>query len=127
MDELYDLKDKLCRELKKYSDRDLSGSGIEIIDKLTHTIKNLDKILESGEYSGAMPDRVSNRNNSMAYDRYSNARRRDSRGRYTSRDYSRDGYSYHEGTVEELREIMEEAPESVKSDIQRVIRKMESM
>ena len=38
-----------------------------------------------------------------------------------------EGYSYHDGTIEELKEIMEEAPSEVKSDINKVIRKMESM
>lgn len=57
--------------------------------------------------------------------------RRDSMGRYSSTDgrgYSmNEGYSYHDGTIEELKEIMEEAPSEVRSDINKVIRKMESM
>lgn len=127
MKELYELKEKLCDELKDYSKKNISGSAIDVVDKLSHTIKNLDKIIETYEeegYSGRYSNRMYDNNMSMASDRYSNARRRDSRGRY-SRNYSRDGYSY--GTAEELRDIMDEAPEDVKSDIQRIIRKMESM
>ena len=47
MHELQALKDKLMAELKKYSSRtDMSASTLDVVDKLTHTIKNLCKILE---------------------------------------------------------------------------------
>lgn len=129
MKELYELKEKLCDELKEYNKKSMSGSNIDVVDKLSHTIKNLDKIIETYEeegYSGSYPNRMPNYDYAMASDGRSYARRRDSMGRY-SRNYSRDGYSYHDGTVEELKDIMKDAPEEVKSDIQRVIRKMESM
>lgn len=56
--------------------------------------------------------------------RGSNARR-DSMGRYSSeRGYSRDGREM----AEELRDLMEDAPdESVRSDLERIIRKVENM
>ncbi len=129
MKELYELKEKLCDELKEYNKKSMSGSNIDVVDKLSHTIKNLDKIIETYEeegYSGSYPNRMPNYGYAMASDGRSYARRRDSIGRY-SRNYSRDGYSYHDGTVEELKDIMKDAPEEVKPDIQRVIRKMESM
>lgn len=132
MKELYELKEKLCEELKEYGKKEMSAGSLDVVDKLTHTIKNLDKIIETYEeegYSGSY-GRMPNYDYAMASDGRSYARgrtaRRDSMGRY-SRNYSRDGYSYHDGTVEELKEIMQEAPEEIKNDIQRVIRKMESM
>ena len=57
MDAVYDLKDMLCEELEEYGKKDkLDVGGLEIVDKLAHTIKNLDKIIEKydeEEYSGA--------------------------------------------------------------------------
>ena len=84
MKELYELKDKLCEELKEYGKKDMSAGSLDVVDKLTHTIKNLDKIIEGYEddYSN-----YSGRN----YRGRSYARNRDSRGRYSS-----NGYSYEE-------------------------------
>ena len=130
MKELYELKEKLCDELKTYGKKDMSAGSLDVIDKLTHTIKNLDKIIEKREeegYSGRYSDGMYDRDMSVG-DRNSYARgrnmRRDSMGRYSN--YS-NGYSYHDGTVAELKEIMKDAPEEVKADIQKAIRKMETM
>lgn len=55
--EYEDLKKKLCKELEDIKSRKNIGMAeIEIIDKLTHSIKNLDKIIENegeGGYSEA--------------------------------------------------------------------------
>lgn len=75
MKKLYSLKDKLCEELKEYSDRaKLDAASLDVIDKLTHTIKNLDKIIETYEmeeanYSMARMPRfnMSYEGNSRAY------------------------------------------------------------
>ena len=59
MHELYKLKEMLCKELEEYGSKgDLSAGSLEIVDKLAHALKNLDKIIESkeeesGEYSSA--------------------------------------------------------------------------
>ena len=59
MHELYQLKEMLCKELEEYGSKgDLSAGSLEIVDKLAHALKNLDKIIEtkeeeSGEYSSA--------------------------------------------------------------------------
>ena len=51
-------------------------------------------------------------------------RGRDSMGRYTSRR----GYSYDDGMIEELRSLMESAPdERTKSEFRQFIAKMEKM
>lgn len=47
MHELYELKEMLCEELKEYGSKDkLDVGGLEIVDKLAHAIKNIDKIIE---------------------------------------------------------------------------------
>lgn len=141
MDALYDLKDKLCQELEEYGDKELSAGSLSTIDSLAHTIKNLDKIIEkyeeddySGAYDGSYDDGNMNRNmngTSRRYSmrRYSGARgdgrgrgrnaRRDSMGRYSS-----DGKMM----AQELRELMEDAPdERIKMEMQRLIQKVENM
>lgn len=55
MHELHDLREMLCKELKEYGMKgDLSAGTLDIVDKLCHAIKNLDKIIEvdGSEYSG---------------------------------------------------------------------------
>lgn len=57
MHELYELKEKLCKELEEYGGKeDMTAGSLEVIDKLAHAIKNIDKIIEmydEGEYSNA--------------------------------------------------------------------------
>ena len=145
MHELYELKEMLCKELEEYGRKgDLSASSLEIVDKLAHALKNLDKIIESKEeesgeeYSGAMPRRGgsyryddgmmtggSYRGGSYARGRGSNARR-DSMGRYASRGYSRAEGDMAE-IVEELRGMMDSLPEEKQHEVQRFIEKVDRM
>ena len=117
MHELYELKEKLMDTLEEYAKKDMTGNNLEIVDKLTHTIKNLCKILEDSEES-----EYSNRDGRMYNGRYSRtgmsyADRRDSRGRYSSDD----------GMIRELREMAHDAPDSrTRMEIENLIRKMES-
>lgn len=114
MNELYELRDKLREELEEYSHKEMTANSLDVIDKLAHALKNLDKVIdaEEGGYSGREP---------MMY-RRSYARNRDSKGRY-SRTYSYDGDMIHE-----LRSMMEDAPdEKTRQEFQRFIQKMESM
>ena len=125
---LYELKETLCSELEEYGKKGkMSAGDLDVVDKLTHTIKNLDKIIENydGEYSSrkySMRGEYSNR-----YDdgQYSMARgrggrvKRDSMGRYSS---------HNDMMVQELRELMEDAPdERTKMEFQKFIEKMEMM
>lgn len=138
MNELYELKEMLCDELKEYGRKgELKNTGaLEVVDKLTHTIKNLDKIIEKYEeedYSGADGYYMgsyrneggrggSYRGGSYARGRGRNARR-DSMGRYSS-----EGYSRNDGMVMELRELMQDAPdERTKQEFERFIKKIEAM
>lgn len=69
MKEIYELREKLCDELKEYGNKEMSAGSLDVIDKLSHAIKNIDKILDSDEmYSGRYEGR--------SYGR---------RGRYSSR------------------------------------------
>lgn len=95
MEYMYELKDKLCDELEEIAKKGELGAGdLEIVHKLTDTIKNIDKIeimKEDGGYSQAGDWEMRG-----TYDRGSSYRRkRDSMGRYSrdgrDMDYSRDG------------------------------------
>lgn len=138
MHEIYELKEKLMKELEEYGRKgELTAGSLDVVDKLSHTIKNLCKIIEKaeeeeGEYSmaggnytyarGGQSYRDGNSMRSYARGRGRNARR-DSMGRYSST-----GYSYgNEDMIEQLEGLMEEAPEQVKQDIQRLITKVGSM
>lgn len=147
MHELYELKDKLLQELEEYGAKELSAGTLDVVDKLSHAVKNLCKIIEmkedEEEYSGEMVGGMGGtsyarggnrggsyrgsyegRGGSYARGRGSNARR-DSMGRYSSeRGYSRDG----EDLAGQLRDLMEDAPdETIRRDMERLLRKVEQM
>lgn len=53
MHELRELRKTLCRELKTYGNQEnISINTLDIVDRLSHAIKNLDKIIEHNEKSG---------------------------------------------------------------------------
>lgn len=152
MDKLYDLKEMLCEELKEYGSKDkLDVGGLEIVDKLAHAVKNIDKIIEAYEmedegmsmrgsyYSregqgGQGGQGMSRRGGSYARGggrgRGQNARR-DSMGRYSSNyRYSREGRYSRDGEdmAQELRSLMEEAPdEQTRREIEKLVEKLEQM
>ena len=112
MDYMHDLKEKLCDELEEIARKPEMGAGdLEIIHKLTDTIKNLDKIemLEDGGYSQAGDWEMEGRGSYGRGSSYRN-QRRDSRGRY-SRDRGR-MYSRADGKehmMEQMEMLMEQA------------------
>ena len=131
MHELYELKDMLCKELKEYGEKgELTAGSLETIDKLAHAMKNLDRVIEAyeddGEYSGrSYPDGMGG---SYARGRYSREGRSYARGRMNARRDSMGRYSRDDGMIEELRDLMKDAPnEAIKRDIQRLVDKMEQM
>ena len=128
MEYLYDLKEKLCKELEEYAQKSNMNAGdLEMVHKLTDTIKNVDKImmLEEGGYSQA-----ADMDSPSSYARgssYANRGKHYVRG-HCSRDggysregrggYSRDGYSRARGysrseakdsMMEQLGAMMEDA------------------
>lgn len=102
MHKLYELKDMLCEELEEYGEKGkLDVGSLDVVDKLAHAIKNIDKIIkceEDGGYSNTyMMDGGMDMRHSYRGGR-SYARRRDAMGRY-SRDFKAD-----------LEELMASAP-----------------
>lgn len=119
MNELYDLKKKLCKELEEYADKKVDAGSLEVIDKLSHAIKNLDKIIDCYEEEG-----YSNRYDGNSYRGRSYARKRDSMGRFSRRGYSR----ADETMISELRDLMNDVPdERTRHEFQSFISKLESM
>ena len=115
MEYMHELKEKLCDELEEIARKGELGAGdLEIVHKLTDTIKNLDKIEmleDGGGYSQAgdweIEGRAYNRGNSYA------RRKRDSMGRYSREGRGgRGGYSRHdakEAMMEQMEMLMDQA------------------
>lgn len=146
MHDIYQLKEMLMDELKEFGKKgELTAGSLETVDKLSHAVKNLCKIIEAyeeeeeysmaGDGSYRYPDDGSYarggrdgrggsyRGGSYARGRGRNARR-DSMGRYSSEGYSRAA----EEMVDQLREMMEEAPdEQTRMEIQKLMKKLEQM
>lgn len=104
MHDLYELKDRLVKELENYGKKgDLSAGSLDVVDKLAHAAKNLCKVIEDAEDSG--------------YSSRGYSRRRDSR-------YSRDGYSM----AQRLRDMSHDAPdEATRREMDRLASRMEQM
>jgi hypothetical protein len=108
MQRIKHLRDMLCDELCEYGEKDsLTAQDVDMIDKFAHAAKNLDKILAGPE--GYSMDGHSTKR--MYYDRAYEGRayeggasgdysgrgrgpgaKRDSMGRYSSRDYAMSDY-----------------------------------
>ena len=135
MEYMHELKEKLCDELEEIARKGELGAGdLEIIHKLTYTIKNLDKIgmLEDG-YSQAgdweIEGRAYNRGSSYA------RRKRDSMGRY-SRDGRamryRDDRMYSraeakEDIMDQIEDMMGDANEKEKAILRRAMTELEKV
>lgn len=154
MHELYELKEKLMDELAQYGSKEMSTGSLEVVDKLAHTIKNLCKIIEDmeeyseagGSYESGMGGNMGGSGRGGSYARggrggssgrgsyagggsYARGSYADGRGRgsQANRD-SRGRYSSEGSMVEELRELMEDAPDQkTRMEFEKFIRKMESM
>lgn len=117
-----DVREMLCEELDRFGEQnELSAGSLDTIDKLSHAIKSIDTIMAMEESGYSKDGRYS------SYDDNSYARmRRDSRGRYSrGRSYNDGRYSYDDGVVEQLHDIMESAPDSrTKKAIQEAIKKI---
>lgn len=123
MAKMEELREMLCEELDKITKKgELSAGSLDVIDKLTHSIKSIDTILAM-EDAGYSSDDYSMRGNSYARGRGSNARR-DSMGRYSSDNYSMRGgrsgergrnYSYDD-EMNNLREQLEDMERMAKDE-----------
>lgn len=140
MHKIKELKDMLCDELEEYGGKDsLSAADLDIVDKLAHTVKNLDKIL--GESEGYSMDGYSRRySGGRSYDRsydgdYSGD---DSSGDYSGRrgrgaNAKRDSMGRYSGAhtpimINDLRNLMQKAPdEETRKEFERFIQRIETM
>jgi hypothetical protein len=147
MEYIEKIKKMLCKELDEYAMKQkISGADLDMIWKLTDTVKNLDKIsmLEESEgYSEARGGRGRSYMGGSSYDddmMYSERRgrgrnaRRDSMGRYSSdmgddysermdRRYSRDDAKDH--MMNKLGEMMTSADEEQRQILKDAMRKIE--
>ena len=120
------LSDKISEKTRKIKNGGMSDGDLETIDKLTHSLASVKKIIafmeDEGEYSGSYPMgyreayRGSYRGGS-----YRN-QRRDSMGRYSGeRGYSRNDLA------DKMRDLMMDAPDDrTRQEIQRMIEKLEA-
>lgn len=143
MHKLYELKDMLCEELEEYGSKDkLDVGGLEIVDKLAHAIKNLDKIIEAyeeeeeysmegrgGSYAQGGNTGGMGRSYRGSYARGRRNAKCDSMGRYSRNRYSREGYSMAaDDVIEEVRGMMQDAPgDKTRREYERIIKKLEQM
>lgn len=149
-EELKKICDTLNRELEHANEKisraggNITGDDLSYIDRLTHAIKSVKTTIammeaeDEGESGYYMPmyggrsyggrsyaDGMNGEGRSYARGRSSYARGRDSMGRFTSR---RGGMSYDDGMVEELRDLMDRAPdEPTRREFQKLITKLEQM
>lgn len=150
---IYKVEEMLCDELEKIGEKnELTAGSLETADKLSHALKNVQKIIEyyesMGDYDGYSRDNGrsywdgsydrdgrggrTGSNQYGSYDRSSYARgrgsnaKRDSRGRYSSRGYSRaEGM---EDMKAELHRLMEDAPNAqIKQRMQELISEIDMM
>ena len=135
MDKLYNLKERLTKELENYANKELTASSLDIVMKMSSAVKNLAKYImmceaEEGVYSGTSyafgRDHSVEPGRDMSYrGSYARGRRgapRDSMGRYSGEM----GYSRHGDPADLLREVMEQAPdEQTRRELERIMQKME--
>ena len=107
MDELNKIKKNLLNKLMDFEDKEITTSTLSVIDSLTHTIKNLCKIIDDDGYSGNYPYMYSDGTRSYT--------RRDSMGRYS-----------RNSLTDKLRELMNDATDDhSRMEIKRLIEKMD--
>lgn len=132
---LEDLRENLCEELEKVSKREgMNTADLDVIDKLTHAIKNLDKVMLGNEmieeygysfgsynrgYSGARRGRDGDgdgrynesrgRSYENNYESYARGRSRD--GSLDNYNRNSNGYSghYDEQSIERFKHMMQDA------------------
>ena len=120
------LSDKLAEKTRKVRNGGMSDGDLDTIDKLTHALASVKKIMAFMEdedgYSGydGGSYRNSYRGSYMRGGSY--ARKRDSMGRYSGeRGYSRNALA------DKMRDLMMDAPDDrTRQEIQRMVEKLEN-
>lgn len=127
--DLHEMCETLSHELSEANDKirqsggKLSGSDLDYVDKLTHALKSIKTTMAmmEAEDGGSYYDGGYRSMRGGSYARGRGYSRR--MGRYPRNGYSRDGGEM----VDELRDLMQDAPESLRGDLQRLIAKAEQM
>lgn len=135
MHELYELKEKLMRELEDYSKNGkFSKEDVEAIKYITSAIDHICNITEreEDEYSENMGGSYGRGSSYRGSSYRGNGRSSYARGRGARRDsmgrYSNEGYSMaNDDMIADLHEMMETAPEGAKSKIRSLISDLERM
>lgn len=120
------ISDKISEKTRKIKNGGMSDGDLETIDKLTHSLASVKKIMafmeDEGEYSGNYP--MSYRESYRGSYRGGSYRnhRRDGMGRYSGeRGYSRNDLA------DKMRDLMMDAPDDrTRQEIQRMIEKLEA-
>ena len=120
------LSDKIAEKTRKIKNGGMSDGDLETVDKLTHSLASVKKIMafmeDEGEYSGNYP--MSYRESYRGSYRGGSFRnqRRDGMGRYSGeRGYSRNDLA------DKMRDLMMDAPDDrTRQEIQRMIEKLEA-
>ena len=120
------ISDKISEQTRKIKNGGMSDGDLETIDKLTHSLASVKKIMafmeDEGEYSGNYP--MSYRESYRGSYRGGSYRnqRRDGMGRYSGeRGYSRNDLA------DNMRDLMMDAPDDrTRQEIQRMIEKLEA-
>lgn len=132
MDKLYNLKERLIKEMEGYAGKSAwNASDLDIIKKTASAVDHLCNIIKACEeeesgyssrgYAYGMDHSVEP-GRDMSYARGRRNAPRDSMGRYSGEM----GYSRHGDPTDQLRELMDQAPdEQTRRDLERVLRRME--
>ena len=120
MHKLHELKDMLCEELEEYGEKGkLDVGSLDVVDKLAHAVKNIDKILEYKEdegYSGRGYSRRYYMDDGRMMDHSYAGRRRDAMGRYSRAE---DDFKM------DLKDLMKDAPnDHIRQKIQALMNEM---
>jgi len=116
------LSEKIADKTRKVRSGGMSDGDLDTLDKLTHSLASIKKILAFAEdddgYSGRYDGMGAYRN---AYrGSYASGQRRDSMGRYSS------GYS-RTALADKMRDLMMDAPDDrTRQEIQRMVEKLEA-
>ena len=125
MEKMMEIRDMLCDELEKFAEHgELNASAVDMVDKLSHSIKSIDTILAMKGYS---EDDMSYRGGSYGRGNRNSYERGGYRGN-NRRGRSYRGYSmaeHKDRIIEQLEDMMDDADAGTKAAIKKAIHSLE--
>lgn len=122
MHKMMEIRDMLCDELEKFAEHgEMNASALEMVDKLTHSIKSIDTILAMNGYSE--DGRSYERGNSRRYDGGGYERGNSRRSGRSYRGYSM--ADHKEKVIEQLEDMIQDADAGTKAAIKKAIHSLE--